>query len=687
MAPIIFKEARRSDEQSLDFVLSDETKDRMGDVIIASGWDLKRFRKNPVALYGHDSAALPIGKWANVKIDGKRLVGTLQFPEIGTPARTPEVEAIASLIEQRILNAVSVGFHPLEAEPLDKDDPWGGFRFIKSELVECSVVPVPANPNALAIRSLRGIDPVVRSALAKPGKAPSDYDRGQLKGIIIATPGAPKDQGNIAMSIKDKIAEKRGRIVAIYDELKPLNEFLAGDGLNAEQGAQFDALSKELEEIETELRRLETARRAAGIAADTGPPIARVAPIPGVPALRANSIIVSRAPPLPAGEHKRDILSRLLVINLRAFTDRTTLEAAAQACYPERDDLLQVSRSLMYTAKAATQPAMTTVAGWAAELVRDGFADMLETLVESSVYAQLTTLPGAYRFSFDGFGRMTVPRRNRVQGATGDLAGAFVGEGKPIPVRIGSVGSKDLTPKKMAVISSWTREMAERSTPQIEALIRQAINEDTATAIDIALLDANPETNIRPAGLGNAAVALAGAAGGDEAALRADLLNAIGHFTGLNASNGLAWIMNDKSRLAISFMVNAMGLPSVFSTQINNGALGGIPVLASTNVGPDDLWLVRYRDFASAMNDTPIFMASDQATVHEEAAYSPDITAGAAVLPIATGAAGAAVVATPIRSFFQTDTIGLRMILPMDWAMIRDSMVVKISGVTWNQAA
>ena len=43
-------------ENGLEFVLSDETPDRMGDVIMADGWDLTDFRKNPIALFGHQSS-------------------------------------------------------------------------------------------------------------------------------------------------------------------------------------------------------------------------------------------------------------------------------------------------------------------------------------------------------------------------------------------------------------------------------------------------------------------------------------------------------------------------------------------------------------------------------------------------------------------------------------------------------
>ena len=38
------------------FVASDESVDRYGDIIRASGWQLDNFRKNPVLLFAHDFA-------------------------------------------------------------------------------------------------------------------------------------------------------------------------------------------------------------------------------------------------------------------------------------------------------------------------------------------------------------------------------------------------------------------------------------------------------------------------------------------------------------------------------------------------------------------------------------------------------------------------------------------------------
>ena len=58
---------------------------------------------------------------------------------------------------------MSIGFRSLE-EALNKDT--GGFRFLKSEILELSLVAIPANAGA-TISSIKSLD------LAAPGRHPS----------------------------------------------------------------------------------------------------------------------------------------------------------------------------------------------------------------------------------------------------------------------------------------------------------------------------------------------------------------------------------------------------------------------------------------------------------------------------------------------------------------------------------
>ncbi len=112
--------------------------DRHGESLNPNGWSLNNYLRNPVILFGHDYKSLPIGKALKVWIEDGKLMFTIKF------ADTPMGNEVFKLFEEDMLNAFSVGFIPL------KWDETGEHTFAEMELLELSVVTVPANPEALA---------------------------------------------------------------------------------------------------------------------------------------------------------------------------------------------------------------------------------------------------------------------------------------------------------------------------------------------------------------------------------------------------------------------------------------------------------------------------------------------------------------------------------------------------------
>jgi HK97 family phage prohead protease len=141
-------------EERARFVLSDSSVDRMNDTIDAAGWRLGPYKQNPVVLWAHDSAAPPIGKMVNIFVSGDRLIGDVKFAE-------PEVyefsDQVFRLIKAGYIKAGSVGYFPLKFSfSEDEARPWG-VDFHEQELLEFSVVPVPANQNALVVAAVKGL--------------------------------------------------------------------------------------------------------------------------------------------------------------------------------------------------------------------------------------------------------------------------------------------------------------------------------------------------------------------------------------------------------------------------------------------------------------------------------------------------------------------------------------------------
>ena len=217
-----------------------------------------------------------------------------------------------------------------------------------------------------------------------------------------------------------------------------------------------------------------------------------------------------------------------------------------------------------------------------------------------------------------------IPTRDR----TPTIAGSFVGEGLPIPVRQGSFTSVPLYPKKMAVITTWTREIDEHSIPAIQALLRDAIQQDTAVALDAILLDANASSTIRPPGLLNGVSGLTPTAGGGFTALVGDikqLTNALLTGTAGNVRSPV-WLMNPIQANSIGLIAAPSTGVFPFAAEINSGRLGGWPVIVSGTVPATTVIVLDAADFVS-VSEGPMFRVSDQATLHMEDTSPTDISA------------------------------------------------------------
>jgi HK97 family phage major capsid protein len=293
----------------------------------------------------------------------------------------------------------------------------------------------------------------------------------------------------------------------------------------------------------------------------------------------------------------------------------------------------------------------------------------MQLLQVQSVFAPLSA--AGLSLTFGRNGKIIIPTRSR----TPTIAGSFVGEGLPIPVRQGAFTSQSLTPKKMAVITTWTREIDEHSVPAIQGLLRDAIQYDTGVALDAILLDANAATTVRPAGILNGVAGLTPTAGGGFAALTGDIKQLSGALlTGtLGNVRNPRWLMNPQQ-------VNSAGLAIAtgagvfpFRDEISQGRLGGWPIIQSGTVPAGTVIAIDAADFVSVTGDGPRFEISDQATLHMEDTTPTDIsTAGTP-----------AVVAYPAKSMFQTDSMALRLIMPINWTIRRAGTVAWVAGVTW----
>lgn len=183
------------------FILSTESVDRDGDIVQQSGWQLDNYLKNPVVLFQHDNEAFPIGKCVAIGIEDGMLVGTVQFVDADVPCAGDPAEACWRLAQEGYLNAVSVGFKVLDWDFSDDEDNPHGAIFSKMELLEWSIVTIPANPEALILPT----EPV-------EAPAPSQPPSGGQQLVEAAVEDSEEPKSAAAPMVKDLRAQMMRRI-------------------------------------------------------------------------------------------------------------------------------------------------------------------------------------------------------------------------------------------------------------------------------------------------------------------------------------------------------------------------------------------------------------------------------------------------------------------------------------------
>ena len=616
----------------LDFVLSDDTVDRYGDIIVASGWVLTNFKRNPIALFAHDSR-FAIGTWTNIRIEGGKLIARLMLAARGTSAR---IDELISLVEQGILRAVSVGFMPMEYQPIDKEKPYGGQRYTKQELLETSLVSVPANPAALQLAKSLNISSETMSL--------AFGEQADVRRRDVTTHGEhaarhPKNERPLAMkTLAQRIEDAQAGLIAKKDKLTELTK---AETLDVEA---IEEINQQIDADERGLTALKSSEAKIGLGA-----------------VDKSGVTAPAVPRRPLGLGQKevkglDLLVRALVVRGVAHFGGKSIDQVLEERYPGHEATAIITKSDQTIGT-------TTVSGWASELVQTVNQGFLEALMPYSIYPALRAR--GIGVNFDGIGSVSLPSRT-----AGGAGGGFVSEGSPIRVGRITTAAVTMTPRKMGVIVPFSRELAKRSTPAIEALVRQAILEDTGAILDAAILDATASSVVRPAGLlyGLAATA-SGYGGGDYQAVVADLKALLAPFYSANAGDNITVLMNPAQGLSLSMMPGP-GAAGEFGWA--QPLMARLNIIESTNVTAGRLIAIRNSDFATALGDAPEFDVSEQATVHMEDTTPLEIVSG-------TGPA----TADPVRSFFQTATIGVRMLMDVSWAMRRTGMVRWIDSVTW----
>ena len=154
-----FDRAKAEKTREIEFIISDDTRDRHGTVIPVEAWKLESFNQNGIVGYNHDVYGNGFEKpdpddvigSGTAFIENGKLIGRVRFEKA---ENNPKADKIFNKILGGILKATSVGFIETKpgkwgegAEARDGENPT--YYFSEVELLEFSIVNIPSNPNAV----------------------------------------------------------------------------------------------------------------------------------------------------------------------------------------------------------------------------------------------------------------------------------------------------------------------------------------------------------------------------------------------------------------------------------------------------------------------------------------------------------------------------------------------------------
>jgi HK97 family phage major capsid protein len=453
-------------------------------------------------------------------------------------------------------------------------------------------------------------------------------------------------------------AAKAGRMSDITQ--KSMDEGRSMDEAEAEEFDTIDGEIKLLDGDLVRLRRLEhlNVQRAAPVEQSRSQGNASEQRSVSRPAIGAPTIILNREPEERfAGQN---------------FTRMVIARTLAQL---DRDNLATEARSAVEIAQhrwGATNPTLVNVIRASVAGHGAGSGEAGAELVQAD--ARFTGDFIAYLYAqtvYDRLGLREVPANVTIKGQDGAATGYWVGESKGIPASKADFSTVSLSPLKVAALAVASMELLRDSTPAAEQLIRDALVAAAAQRIDGTFVSASAASaGVSPAGLLNGVTAF-GSFGSDGDALRADIKTLYGPFLSAYNATGLTFVMNPATAKAIQLMTNALGQTEFPSITTTGGTLLGDPVVTGDNVNashlilckPSDIWRIGSMGIeVSLSRDATVEMATDPAA-------ASDTPAAQANYPV---------------SMFQTASVALRVIIPMNFAKRRTHAVQYINEANYG---
>ena len=623
------------DRRVIRGIATTPTPDRVGDIVESEGVTFK----NPLPLLHQHNHASPVGTVTFSKPTKDGIVFEAKFAKIDEPGPLRDrIETAWGEVKAGLVRGVSIGFRTLEYSVMDD----GGYRFVESEVLELSLVTIPANQDA-TITSIKSFDRKSRlncsAAKARVG-APESHN---LKN------GSPQ---------MTKISEQISALESEKENIKKaLKKFDIND-MDESDEERFDDLSADLEAIDKKLGRL---HRIEAIDIDKAVEVKDVKKSTDAAQTRSGNRVLGPNSNVPKGiPFARKVRCLALA--------KGSEEVAAQIAEREYPDDPRIATSLRVgTTKAAVPGAYTgDSGGWAEDIAE---AQTLTT--EFVEYLRPMTIVDRIN------GLRRVPFNIKVPRLTTGQSGYWVGEAKPAPMTSGVFDTVTLGKTKVGAISALTKEQIRFSNISAETAIRDDLARAVVARMDTTFIStAAASAGVSPAGLLNGLSAISANGSGAVADIRSDIQDLFAPFAAANISRkNMVLVMHENLHLAL-MLTHDNGFRAFPDITADGGSILGIPVVASNHVAAGDVIMISASDILLADDGEVTVEMSDETSLEMlDGSLEQDGTDG-------TGATTAGLV-----SMFQTGMVAIKIERFINWQKARAASVAYIGDAGWNGAA
>lgn len=210
------------------FTVSDETLNSYGSVILTSGINIARFQRNPIMLYMHDRDKGVIGRWENITKEGDKLTAEAIFDDA-----TELGAKVKHQVESGFLRSASIGIENCKCETIN-----GVQTIVECDLIEISIVDVPANENAVRLFK-KGWKPVRTLSELQKDEPNKDNADGTLRTRIIDVLGLSE-----TVTDKDMIEHIKTLLNEPSSVEREVEEAISSGLLSAADRESFMAMAK-----------------------------------------------------------------------------------------------------------------------------------------------------------------------------------------------------------------------------------------------------------------------------------------------------------------------------------------------------------------------------------------------------------------------------------------------------------